>query len=319
MSASCTGSHRCWPGGIYAATAMPSSVASARRLRAQRARRRAGAEAAGRHQPWRGHDPHRPGGHGGRDDRRQHDEHRHPALGDAGSPATARICRLASHQAHVIGSLLVRPDGSTYQAVHFDRATGTDPVRRNPSGNRRREHLVPGSGLGPLRVRPGGAGSARRCGFWPWRSSWPATHRAQLPATRRSALGLQRPAGTPGRRIGRRDPGRGTPAPARVVQCHARAAAPTPHRTFQWPETMLAAALAPGRQSPAVRSPRRAGPQRNQARMLQRWRVDLWPQLRVGGPGPRAPVEQIVKTRSRGVAKPQRHGAETRPAVGGGP
>ena len=32
--------------------------------------------------------------------------------------------RLASHQAHVIGSLLVRPDGSTYQAVHFDRDTG---------------------------------------------------------------------------------------------------------------------------------------------------------------------------------------------------
>ncbi len=32
--------------------------------------------------------------------------------------------RLASHQAHVIGSLLVRPDGSTYQAVHFDRWTG---------------------------------------------------------------------------------------------------------------------------------------------------------------------------------------------------
>jgi hypothetical protein len=32
--------------------------------------------------------------------------------------------RLASHQAHVIGSLLVRPDGSTYQAVHFDRSSG---------------------------------------------------------------------------------------------------------------------------------------------------------------------------------------------------
>ena len=31
---------------------------------------------------------------------------------------------LASHQAHVIGSLLVRPDGSTYQAVHFDRSSG---------------------------------------------------------------------------------------------------------------------------------------------------------------------------------------------------
>ena len=33
--------------------------------------------------------------------------------------------RLAAHQAHVIGSLLVRPDGSTYQAVHFDRDTGS--------------------------------------------------------------------------------------------------------------------------------------------------------------------------------------------------
>jgi hypothetical protein len=32
--------------------------------------------------------------------------------------------RLASHQAHVIGSLLVRPDGSTYQAVRFDRSSG---------------------------------------------------------------------------------------------------------------------------------------------------------------------------------------------------
>jgi hypothetical protein len=32
--------------------------------------------------------------------------------------------RLAAHQADVIGSLLVRQDGSTYQAVHFDRATG---------------------------------------------------------------------------------------------------------------------------------------------------------------------------------------------------
>ncbi len=32
--------------------------------------------------------------------------------------------RLAIHQAHVIGSLLVRQDGSTYQAVHFDRDTG---------------------------------------------------------------------------------------------------------------------------------------------------------------------------------------------------
>ncbi len=32
--------------------------------------------------------------------------------------------RLASHQAHVIGSLLVRADGSTYQAVHFNRSTG---------------------------------------------------------------------------------------------------------------------------------------------------------------------------------------------------
>jgi unsaturated chondroitin disaccharide hydrolase len=32
--------------------------------------------------------------------------------------------RLAAHQAQVIGSLLVRPDGSTYQAVHFDRDTG---------------------------------------------------------------------------------------------------------------------------------------------------------------------------------------------------
>lgn len=32
--------------------------------------------------------------------------------------------RLASHQAHVIGSLLVRTDGSTHQAVHFDRSTG---------------------------------------------------------------------------------------------------------------------------------------------------------------------------------------------------
>ncbi len=33
--------------------------------------------------------------------------------------------RLAAHQAHVIGSLLVRQDGSTSQAVHFDRGTGT--------------------------------------------------------------------------------------------------------------------------------------------------------------------------------------------------
>jgi hypothetical protein len=32
--------------------------------------------------------------------------------------------RLASHQAHVVGSLLVRQDGSSYQAVHFDRQTG---------------------------------------------------------------------------------------------------------------------------------------------------------------------------------------------------
>ena len=32
--------------------------------------------------------------------------------------------RLAAHQAHVIGSLLVRRDGSTSQAVHFDRDTG---------------------------------------------------------------------------------------------------------------------------------------------------------------------------------------------------
>lgn len=32
--------------------------------------------------------------------------------------------KLASHQAHVIGSLLVRPDGSTFQAVHFDRSSG---------------------------------------------------------------------------------------------------------------------------------------------------------------------------------------------------
>ncbi len=32
--------------------------------------------------------------------------------------------RLALHQAHVIAALLVRPDGSTAQSVHFDRSTG---------------------------------------------------------------------------------------------------------------------------------------------------------------------------------------------------
>jgi hypothetical protein len=38
-----------------------------------------------------------------------------------GNPAYAR---LASHHAHVVASLLVRPDGSTAQSVHFDRASG---------------------------------------------------------------------------------------------------------------------------------------------------------------------------------------------------
>lgn len=32
--------------------------------------------------------------------------------------------RLAARHAHVVASLLVRPDGSTYQAVHFDRSAG---------------------------------------------------------------------------------------------------------------------------------------------------------------------------------------------------
>jgi unsaturated chondroitin disaccharide hydrolase len=38
-----------------------------------------------------------------------------------GNPAYAR---LASHHAHVVASLLVRPDGSTAQSVNFDRVTG---------------------------------------------------------------------------------------------------------------------------------------------------------------------------------------------------
>ncbi|PZS13592.1 MAG: hypothetical protein DLM64_03140 [Solirubrobacterales bacterium] len=38
-----------------------------------------------------------------------------------GNPAYAR---LASHHAHAVASLLVRPDGSTAQSVHFDRTTG---------------------------------------------------------------------------------------------------------------------------------------------------------------------------------------------------
>ena len=55
-------------------------------------------------------------------DHRQHDEHRDFAVGEPRDSATRAYARLASHQAHVvIARLLVRRDGSTAQAVYFDR------------------------------------------------------------------------------------------------------------------------------------------------------------------------------------------------------
>ena len=75
----------------------------------------------------------------------------------SGNPAYSRV---ALRHARRVAALLVRRDGSTIQAVNFDRATGRVAVVRHPPGDLGSEHLVAGRGLGALRVRGGRVGAA---------------------------------------------------------------------------------------------------------------------------------------------------------------
>ena len=167
----------------------------------------------------RRHDPHERLRPRRRHDRRQHDEHRDPALGHAVCPGIRRTPGWRCATLYVIAALLVRPDGSTIQAVNFDRATGRVRVLRDPPGDLR---------LGA----PGRGARGGRCTGSRWPRPEPARPGAACASRQRIAgyvrgicrppgcrCGTTTPAGRAGRRLRRRDhggraaaPGRGLPA-----------------------------------------------------------------------------------------------------------